>query len=44
MTFRPQYNYGPGPRSDAPVFSKGGVVKGKGKKKAPKAKKAPKKK
>jgi hypothetical protein len=36
MTFRPQYNYGPGPRSDAPVFSKGGVVKGKKAKKAPK--------
>lgn len=36
------YNPGPGPRRDEFAFSKGGVVKGKGKKKAPK--KAPKKK
>lgn len=45
MTFRPQYNPGPEQyslRPNAPSFSKGGVVKGKGKKKAPK--KAPKKK
>ena len=43
MTFRPQYNYGLGPRPDTPSFSKGGMVKGKKKaKKAPK--KAPKKK
>jgi hypothetical protein len=44
MPLRPQYNYGPVDRPDAPSFSKGGVVKGKAKKKASKAKKAPKKK